>query len=311
MDSKIENCGTVMREKKSVDYIYLTKGPNNQNRVYFYEKEWSGIRLLQIEVREKRKRIRKKEEGLKKRKKRIEEKNRKRIKKRLQNYDIEQSVIGADEKMSEEFQLKELLFRARKQELLMNRERIFDWFTVRIPKDTVDSKVSRTRSTMLLVLGSSQWNYEEVLSILLAVKDYHEELYIVHGRDDIGIDSIIQKLYGDWGIVLHVVSEKVARAQKMDFILFLLEKWDWSKLKKYQYDNAYIVAEVEKDNLVRKNIEMLTEKKQVGNTGNVYSGLVYERQGKRIPYHMAVNIACQNPIFYKEFAISIVAIYCL
>lgn len=51
------------------------------------------------------------------------------------------------------------------------------------------------------------------------------------------------------------------------------------------------------------------EKKTDERKERLYAGFVYEKAEKRLPYQMAVNIFCQNPVLYQDFNISIVAIY--
>lgn len=285
MVSKQDDMGPDMREKQKIDYIYFIKKSSGGKKLRVQIKQELGIEVFQAEVMpiSKERMIRK-------------------IKKKIKKYQFHHVVIDADNEMSEWLELDELLFQARKQELMQNRELIFRYFQ--------NDRVSTMRCSMLLVLESEKWSHKDILSLLVTAKDYYEDISIVFEEDYIGVEQIVETLYEEWGVVLHVLSKKEIPEQRQDFILFLSKELNRNIIRKYQFCNAYVVVEKEKNKVRRGRAEKLvTEAMQRNRAKLLYSGFVYEREGKRLPYQRAVNIAYQNPLFYQEINISIVAIY--
>ena len=274
-----------MGKKQRIDYIYFVKSLSKRGRVRFFTKQEAGITVLQVESVPilKERTIQKLRRGLKK-------------------YQIDHVVAGADKEMAKVLELEELLFRGRKQELIDNRRLLFqNMKTMRSPNK---------RSSVLFVLKSRKWSRKEILPLLIAAKDYFEDLYIVLEEDFIGITQLEEILYEEWGVVLHILENGEMPEEKQDFVLFLLEEWDKKMMMSYQFCNAYLVLESEGEEFRRNHKEHLgKEKKADERKGRLYAGFVYEKGGKRLPYQMAVDIFCQNPVLYQDFNISIVAIY--
>lgn len=275
----------IMRKKQRIDYIYFVKSLSRRGSVRFLTKQEAGITVLQVESKPilKERTIQKLRRGLKK-------------------YRIDHVVAGADKEMAKVLELEELLFRGRKQELIGNRRLLFqNMKTMRSPNK---------RSSVLFVLKSRKWSRKDILPLLIAAKDYFEDLYIVLEEDFIGIAQLEESLYEEWGVVLHILENGEIPEEKQDFVLFLLEEWDKKMMMRYQFCNAYLVLEREGEECRRERMEHLgKEKKADERSERLYAGFVYEKGGKRLPYQMAVDIFCQNPVLYQDFNISIVAIY--
>lgn len=187
-------------------------------------------------------------------------------------------MIGASEEMAEELELSNLLFQARKLELLNNRKMILEQLKTDYGKNR--------RSRMALVVNSQSWNRKELLEILITAKDYYEDIGLVMKGHDFESEQIKEMMYEEWGVVVNVAENEKSLKQQ-DFMLFLSENSGEKNNSCYSFLKAYEVAE----------------------NGSIYSGLTYEKQGIRLPHQMAVDIAAQNPMLYKEFRISIVAIW--
>ena len=292
-DYKIVCVAMEMREKGRIDYIYFRCREAGRKKIDFQEREMGGIWVLEITLckRWKPKEKRKFEEG----KDFLTEWALKKIKKNLRNYQTESTVFGADEKTAKLLDIEDLLFQARKMEMLQQRRYILR---------QLKAEGKEQRKSMLLVLDSKKWSSKDVLSILLTAKDYYEDIYVTFEEDTVGITRIAECLYEEWGLVLHVCSKEAeAKISEYDFVLFLLKEWKKQIVRKYVFFKAYIVMDTE-EGIVRK-----VEEKCKDSCGGLYSGLLYERQHKPIPYQMAVNIAYQNPAFYTEFNVSFIAIY--
>ncbi len=274
-----------MREKQRIDYIYFVKSLSKRGRVRFLTKQEAGVTVLQVETTPD-----------------LKERTIKKLRRGFKKYQINQVVAGADKEMAKVLELEEMLFRGRKQELIENRRLLFqNMKTMRSPNK---------RSSVLFVLKSRKWSHRDILPLLVAAKDYFEDLYIVLEEDFIGISQVEERLYEEWGVVLHILENGEIPEEKQDFVLFLLEEWDKKMIMQYQFCNAYLVLEVEAEEFRRDHMEHLgKEKKTDERKERLYAGFVYEKAEKRLPYQMAVNIFCQNPVLYQDFNISIVAIY--
>lgn len=290
-----------MREKEIVNYIYFSYSEAGKNKVIFRMEDMAEIPMLNICICKKQ-RQRKKEGKCKAAEtaawgteQYLSKSMVKKIKKEIKKYQTEGCVLGADEKLAGQIELTDVLFRARKQELLRQKEYIF-----------AQLKFSKEggRSSMLLVINSRKWDFKEIMLLLLTAKNYYEDIYVKLEEDSVEIKQIADYLYEEWGVMLHIQSwEMMAEVKEYDFVLFLLREWKKDIVRKYVFCKAYIVMETEKG-VVRNEEKVFRD-----NNRCLYSGLMYERENKHLPYQMAVNIACQNPALYKGFAVSFIAIY--
>ncbi|MDE6759684.1 MAG: hypothetical protein K2J90_03275 [Lachnospiraceae bacterium] len=274
-----------MREKQRIDYIYFVKSLSKRGRVRFLTKQEAGVTVLQVETTPD-----------------LKERTIKKLRRGFKKYQINQVVAGADKEMAKVLELEEMLFRGRKQELIENRRLLF--------QNMKTMRKTDKRSSVLFVLKSRKWSRRDILPLLVAAKDYFEDLYIALEEDFIGISQLEESLYEEWGVVLHIFENGEIPEEKQDFVLFLLEEWDKKMIMQYRFCNAYLVLEVEGEEFRRDHMEHLgKEKKADEGKERLYAGFVYEKGEKRLPYQMAVNIFCQNPVLYQDFNISIVAIY--
>lgn len=314
-----------MKQKQIVDYLFFTmeagegKPRTDQSKwaklligetvvrspIRLRERNVAGMRILEVQVDPGKKKEWKKPSatetaGLSVYSRKILT----RMKKKLRSYDVEQSVVGADCLMSEVLQLEDTLFQARKQELLKNIKRILQFGR------SDGENVEHEHSHMLLVLDSRNWSWQEIRAILLAAKDQYEEISVLNRGGSSGIRALIDELYEECGVVLHVWSEQEMSAIRPDFALLLLKDWEVDRWKEIPFRTAYAVADVEAGKEIRRCRERLSEKgRRKERKHKIYAGFVYEMRGNMLPYQQGANIAIQNPGLYQEFEISIVAIY--
>ena len=269
-------------EKKQVDYINICQKQGRWNRVTASPETIAGISVLNLIVTEKRKKSRLSDHSQE-----ISGWLLRKLKKLVKQYQTEHCVVGADFNMAEILQMEDVLFFARKQELLERRQII-------MRREGKKIETSR-RHSFLLVLDSDRWPQQEVLQLLLTAKDCYNDLNIVIKNNHINQTEVATLLYNEWGIVLHVLSEKMAMDNQMDYALFLLRKWE-RNVYQYSIKQGYVVCENEKG-LVRTRGQ-----------GGLSAGFAYECGGVELPYQMAVNIFYQNPELYDKFAITFIDI---
>lgn len=268
------------------NYIYFARKQGRWNKIDLEEKNVAGIKVMELMLCEKKKT---KAESL--------EKTIKKIQRKMKKIDLQNCVIGATEEMAELLEMEDLLFQARKLEFLRYREVIFK----KLKKEGNEGK----RSSMLLMVNSSKWNTQDILTILVTAKDYYEDIMVVMKEEYFDAEQLQNVMYEDWGVVLHFIQEERKEA---DFGLILSAKGEENISDKYFVSVSYQIAEKESGKVKRRKLLRLTVEKEPKD-GSIYSGMVYEKQGIRIPYQMGVNIAAQNPALYDEFHISAVAIY--
>lgn len=281
-----------MKEKEKVDYIYFCGGEGKKNDVEFICQNVSGIQVLKIRILQKKILD---DKALKRtlnyaQRTRLRDLCLKKIEKKIKKYNTSACVVDADQKMAEELQLKHPLFQAKKRELLDNYHAIIEQLS------GFEDRRPGERKAFLVVLDSVEWNQKDLLQLLLGAKNYYEDLNIVIKNNNINIERIVEILYEEWGITLHVLSEAMALDLTMDFVIFLLENW-MKSIRGYDFRTGYIM--LENDTGIRR----------CEGKGKLYSGFVYERNKERIPYQMAVSIFGQNREIYDNFAITSVDIY--
>lgn len=268
---------------KQIDYIYICQKWGKWNRVTTLQETVAGISVLKLTVTEKKRRHR-----LSGASQELPERLWKKLKKSIKQYQTGHCVVGADFNMAEKLQMEDVLFFARKQELLEHRQIIMR----REEEEKIDTFKCHS---FLLVLDSDKWLQQEVLQILLTAKDYYNDLNIVIKNNHINQSEVTTFLYDEWGIVLHVLPEKMAMNNQMDYALFLLRKWE-RDVYRYSIKQGYVVCEHEKG-LVRTR-----------GRGKLSAGFAYECRGVELSYQMAVNIFYQNPELYDKFAITFIDI---
>lgn len=274
-----------MKKKERVDYIFFSGKKTRWKRWQFQTRIENGIAILRVEMPDSK--------GMH---------SINRLARKLKKYDISQAVLDGDAKTAEWLGLKNMLFQARKQELIENRKLIFEYM------QKIQGEGKRKHSSMAIVINSGEWNCRDLLLLLVEAKDYYEEITLVLKDDFAGKEYLAESMYEDWGIVLHLISEKEKLEKKQDFILFLLETGERKILLQYSFQNAYLVSDTEAENL--KRYYMMPDFRQNhAKKRAVYSGLVYEKEMERLPYRIGVNLAAQKPMLYQKFHVSIVAIY--
>lgn len=283
----VEKTECMKRKSENPNYIYFTGKQGRWNKINFEEKNIAEINVLEVILY-----------GKEKTKAEFQTKHLKRVQRKLRKYDLKNCVVGAEEEMAELLEMEDLLFQARKLEFLRYREVIFK----KLKKEGKEGK----RSSMLLMVNSSKWNTQDILTILVTAKDYYEDIMVVMKEEYFDAEQLQNVMYEDWGVMLHFIKEE--ERKEADFGLILSEECEKDIYQKAFLKVSYQIAERESGKVKRRKLLRLTVEKEPKN-GSIYSGLVYEREGRRIPYRMGVNIAAQNPALYDKFHISAVAIY--
>ncbi|MDE6627204.1 MAG: hypothetical protein K2K56_12650 [Lachnospiraceae bacterium] len=293
-----------MKKKDKLDYIYFCVVEGKRRRLEMVCRELSEIRTLRVCITEKNHSA-----GGRRQKDAIP--YWRRIRRRLRDWQTEDCTVGADWRMAEWLQMKEELFLARKQELMQNRNELLEKMGGGIKGEVA------VRKSFLLVLGSNGWSRQDLLLLLSAAKDYFADIYMVTGNGCIDEEQMVESVYEEWGIVMHLLSEESARAEAVDCALFLLESWN-EAVREYHCRFGYVVSECENGMNRCRNSEVgiikgTVDREKSGTIkgGGLYSGMVYKCRGEEIPYQMAVNMKYQNPEKYHKFSITSVAIYCV
>ncbi len=276
-----------------VDYIYFCHKWGRRNQVKVVQEKIAGIFVMKIIVIQKRGKggERRETESENKIIEMVKKTIRKKLKRKLGKKEPESCVVGADLIMAKYLHIDDELFRGRKKELLVNREKILSGtaFTGRKPQPG---------DSFLLVLESGGWSEQEVLALLQTAKDYYKDLNIVMNGNHINASKLSKILYEEFGVVLHFLSEQEGIRCDADFSLFLLEKWQ-ERIYRYHFRKGYVVAEQERG-MVRNKME-----------GRLCSGFAYASEKTELPYQMGVDIFYQNPKLYEKFVITCIDIYSL
>lgn len=293
-----------MKKKDKLDYIYFCAAEGRRRRLEMVCRELSGIRTLRVCITEKSSGSARNRRG------KGVTPHWKRIRRRLKGWKTEDCTVGADWRMAEWLQMKEELFLARKQELMQNRNELLERMGGR-------TKEEMARKSFLLVLDSNGWSRQDLLLLLSSAKDYFADIYMVTGKSCVDEEQMVESMYEEWGVVLHLLSEESARTEVVDCAFFLLESWN-DAVWEYNCRFGYVVSECENGMNRCRNSGVGTingrDNGKRSNTlrcGRLYSGMVYKCRGEEIPYQMAVNLQYQNPEKYHKFSITSVAIYCV
>lgn len=224
----------------------------------------------------------------------VEERTRKRVKQMIKHHVTEETVIGAEMDVGRALDMDDVLFQARKYELL----EYASWIVSRLRQEINEmGSDSKQRATLMLITKDGIMTRGELYSLLLIMKDYYEELWL--GVPDLSESSkdVVKELYEKWGVIVHVVEPDVR--QKIDTIIVILDQWeDCGKIRNVQMRK--------KEQLLCKN--MYTTVPVFGGTGSIYFGISYHLNGKEVPYELATNSLIQNHFLCKEFPWNSVAI---
>ncbi len=243
-------------------------------------------------------------------KQQVQERFRKRADKRLlrivKKHCNRETIITGNEKAMGDFELPNTLFDLRKQELLKNVGRIVKLLQSHISK--------KKRKKLLVVLHSEKWNKCEMCDLLLEVKKYYEDIYIVYQGKKAEMESIADYFYRECGVELHLYYEQDGRSLEVDTVLFLVKEWS-TFYQQFGYRNGYVIAEQEQGIRRRKMGYEGGGMKCLLSDRMLYAGLAYKCERKEIPYELALPIVYHDGLRHvtalqkEEKEISIVAIY--
>ncbi len=216
------------------------------------------------------------------------------------------TVIVANARMMQDFELPNTLFELRKHELLKNIEGIMCFLKGRV--------TNQKRKKFLLVLHSQNWSKCEIRNILLEAQKHYEDIYVVCQGKEMEMECLADYFYKECGVVLHLYYEQDGRRLEADTVLFLVEEWK-TYYQQFGYHNGYAIAERE---------ETFTRRKRLYESGvegclqikrEIYAGLGYRYRKEDIVYELALPLLYHSSLQHllmlsnEENAISIVAIY--
>lgn len=289
---------------KKIEFVYLNfiGKFGKKNQINILNREIGGIAILEVIIEMKNeKNILKKEKNLKKLLYLLKRKGKK--------YKPTHNMIGMNNLCLEWMKVDDMNFKGRKDEFLRNEKLIFSF----LKKDLSNKKkkeedliiAKKKRSSILFVIEGEGWNERELYEVFMVAKDCFEDLYI-QGNEK--WKNIIEILYEDSGVEIQVLSKGEAKNRWMDVVVFFMVSPNQFRMRRYAFMKSYVIFEKEKEFLQRKedkeSINQLQEKR-------IYSGLVYEKNEKVLPYQMAVNMIAQGEKICSKFNISIVDIYLL
>lgn len=271
-----------MKIKKKIQYVYFTYGKRK------------------IGFREKSRKFEVSEIGFEKDENRLDgidivvngvtgsglsHKDVKNLEKRLKDYDLSEAVVMADEKMADILDISDMLFAAKKYELIHNC-----FFIMKKIKQKFDKS-----DNAAIVIGSARWELKDIFSILDELKDNYKKIDIVMQYQLPNITSLVELAYDEWGVVLHAYSVRNYNGSKKDFVIFLVDKWKDFWIKKVPFGAAYVVTDD-------------TESTKQVNNNNVFSGLIYKGD-KEMPMDIGTHMAWQKPMLCEKFHVSVIDIY--
>ncbi|MCM1181136.1 MAG: hypothetical protein NC347_12820 [Clostridium sp.] len=278
--------------KKPVDYLYLKSSPGKSKRICVKEYQVAGIKVLEVySAVSNAWQDEKNRSGVRKFRRWKRKFNRV-----LSSYEVSSCAMNGDEQVMESLRIENPGFLARKNELFLYGTYIFEHLALR--------KMKGGREKLLIYLESENWKSQEIKDLLWMAKDYYEDI-VLAGQNTSAYEDVLTRIFEDCGLVVSIVDFKHAKMQTYDGAFFLVEKWHDSYMEKICFRRAYVVAEHEESGAVCRKVarETVTEQPVC------FSGLCYERNGKKIPYPMAVDLYFQNPVFCDKKDISFVAIY--
>lgn len=220
-----------------------------------------------------------------------------------------ETVVVANERMVRDFDIPNILFEMKKQELLENKTSIIEYLRRQLGKEK--------RKKFLLTIESEKWNQNEIREILQMVKNHYENIYIYNRTGILDTDDLAKFFYEEYGLVLHFIDDLQMRKLKIDTALFLVKYWKEERVMACCH-NGYVVAEFDNhQKRRRKRLHDMRNTKEyiIEEKKEIYMGFVHSYCGKQIPYELAVTM--KNHVYLQHLLklnkpqneISIVAIY--
>lgn len=264
--------------REHIDVLYL-KSCKGKKRYRTIKEEKDGMKVLYVMIPESQ----------------LQEKcmaqTKKKTVRRLKKYETGQTAVLADSFAISCFQMKDILFEAKKQELLCHLDYILGKMQGNHMIVAIQENVLRC------------FNRQEFRTLLVALKDVYREITLL-SPDDKMISDLVEYMYDEWGVVIHKPVEEALCDHFYDAALFLGYHKDICRI---HFGRGYLLADPD-TNLTDRFRQRVTLHKSVFHN-ILLSGLVYQISGKEISYAIAVNLAFQNPELYEKFQISFVDIY--
>ena len=224
----------------------------------------------------------------------------KKVKQIMKCYLSEGIVIGAQDDVAKALEIDDIIFDARKQELLSNVKWIMRQLRQEVTEVSGYTPLKRYKR-LLLITDETCFNSVELTSFLLTAKDYYEELFLATTEVTDVHKFVANELYEQWGILLHFVD--LMQMVEVDTV-FLARNFGCNKEERME--TAQLQEEQIKEIVRYKNMYTLTPLTLLSK--NVYMGILYEIKEKEVPYYFATNCTYQNQSLCQEFAWNSVAI---
>ncbi len=286
------------------NYIYVERRYSDNDKLEVEQKEVSGRYVVKIYQNIKKTQKKFLNLNPKFRKKRDDRK----LFKTLRKYANEESVLMADKNLTEYFDIPNVAFEMRKNEMKNHIDEILQFFQI-------ISNGFLERRKFLLVVESDYWSYSEVQNVIWCAKNYYEDIYVIV-KETIG-NQLKDFFYDEYGVMIHIIEKEDVKNVQVTTIWLLLKEWE-DCVWEYSFENGYVVAEWENSmRRQRKKMITLNQRKEISlkkmSEKSLYSGFSYEIRKMKIPYEIAVLIANEaenrHRLKTEGNPISIVAIY--
>lgn len=268
-----------MKKEEEIFYVYLQEGDKKQTKPM--RKLVAGISSLYLIVKKDKFGKRNGWEYW--------------VRKKLGRYQTSRCTLGMEQEMAKRLEYRGA-FEARKEELLTDKTMILKELIKQEKKllqEKADAGWGRRRKSVLLVLDFEVITSRELMELLLCVKDFIEEIFVMCQAGDEELEKARLFLYEEWGIVVHKMEMK-QMDKTYDLAFFCVKQWE-RQFRGIIFRVGYL-------------LEQYKTEAPIQSGGILYSGFCYERNGMEVPYHMAVDMRYQNPEKYVEFGITSVAI---
>lgn len=236
---------------------------------------------------------------------RLKKKADKHLLKLVKRHCNKETIILANARAMEDFKMPNTLFFLRKRELLYNIGEIIAFLHSQI--------TTNKRKRLLLVLHSKEWTQSEIIALLIEVRKFYEDIYMVCQAKRTESESIAKYFYEEFGVVLHLIYED-GRSLDVDTVFFLVKEWN-AYYQQFGYRNGYVITEHDMKIRREKKEYIRNDDKCTAINRMIYAGLAYGCAKKDIPYELALPIVYHDELQYitafqkEEKEISVVAIY--
>lgn len=185
-----------------------------------------------------------------------------RMKRKLRNYDYKDCAYGLNKKMEQVFHKEGYSFDSRKKELLWNKRDVFF---------NLSQGIREERKCLFIYVEGNMLTEGEIYDLLLAAKDYYQDIEFCYDGEK---EKILSDMKKEWGVIVRVV-DSGHRVREGTSGLYIAKNCG-SDINRDGLENCYFIEETNRNLFKHEKCRK-------------YSGYLYEIDGIRIPYQMAVN----------------------